>query len=57
MSERPETCQMQVMPGNTSRRRRSASEYLSTSLGKAGRGPTSDMSPTSTFQNLSLIHI
>ncbi len=50
-SPRPLTCQMHVIPGWTCRRRRSRSEYRFTSEGTGGRGPTSDMSPATTFQS------
>ena len=40
------------MPGfASSTRRRCHGWYCSTSKGSGGRGPTSDMSPRSTFQN------
>ena len=49
---RPLTCQSPVMPGfASSTRRRCHGWYCSTSKGSGGRGPTSDMSPRSTFQN------
>src|ERR1035437_6705898 len=48
---RPEMAHRQVRPGRMRRRRRCQRWYRSTSLGTAGRGPTSDMSPHSTFHN------
>src|SRR5260370_4073382 len=49
---RPATCQSPVTPGLASRaRRRCQDSYCSSSYGSAGRGPTSDMSPRSTFQS------
>src|SRR5437867_3000312 len=51
MSARPLICQMQVSPGLTARRRRSAWLYLATSRGTGGRGPTRDISPMSTLKN------
>src|SRR5262249_45218206 len=44
-SDRPLTCHRPVMPGLTARRRRIRLQYRSVSSGRAGLGPTSDMSP------------
>src|SRR5438309_4489262 len=49
---RPATCQSPVIPGLASRiRRRCQGLYCSSSYRRGGRGPTSDMSPHSTFQS------
>ena len=48
---RPRTCQTQVSPGSTVNRRRCHGLHCSDSSTGSGRGPTSDMSPTSTFQS------
>src|ERR1700690_2017132 len=47
----PWTCQIQVKPGVTSSRRRCQSRHEAVSLQGKGRGPTSDISPFSTFQS------
>ena len=48
---RPRTCQTQVSPGSTANRRRCHGLHCSDSSTGNGRGPTSDMSPTSTFHS------
>ena len=49
---RPLTCQMQVRPGRTERRRRCHGSYFATSRGHAaGAGPTMLMSPRSTLMS------
>src|SRR3989441_2689849 len=49
---RPDTCQSPVSPGLASRmRRRCQGLYCASSYGSGGRGPTSDMSPRSTFHS------
>jgi hypothetical protein len=45
------TCQMHVSPGVTSSRRLNQPVHCSASWTGKGRGPTSDMSPRSTFQS------
>ena len=49
--ERPRTCQMQVKPGVTSSRRFCHRQQAAASSQGRGLGPTSDISPRSTFQN------
>lgn len=51
MLDRPDTCQMQVIPGVTSSRRWCQRSYSCVSAGIGGRGPTSDMSPHNTFHS------
>ena len=51
MSDRPLTCQVQVMPGFTLRRRRCQRWYCFTSAGTGGLGPTMLISPERTFRN------
>src|ERR1700687_4597215 len=51
MESLPATAHKQVSPGRMRSRRRCQRWYISTSSGPAGRGPTNDMSPLSTFHN------
>ena len=51
MNRSPFTCQIHVIPGVTSSRLRCQSLQLYDSSMGSGRGPTSDISPESTFSN------
>src|SRR3954452_11033868 len=48
---RPFTCQMHVRPGRTNNLWRCHGRHCRDSRVGSGRGPTSDISPTSTFQS------